>query len=199
VRVDRADPAKNAVRGFRAFERLLERRPELHGRVGMLALLDPSREQISEYRECRAEIETVAREVDARFARNGWRPLQLDVRDDFPLSVAAYKQFDVLLVNSVRDGMNLVAKEGPLVNVRSGALVLSRETGAYEELRPWVIAVDPYDVEGQAAALEQALELSEGERRERVREIRSWVREHDLDTWSATLLGAIEHASTMRR
>jgi len=199
VRVDRADPAKNAVRGFRAFELLLERRPELHGRVGMLALLDPSREQIPEYRECRAEIETVAREVDARFARNGWRPLRLDVRDDFPLSVAAYKQFDVLLVNSVRDGMNLVAKEGPLVNVRSGALVLSRETGAYEELQSWVIAVDPYDVEGQAVALEQALELPERERRERVREIRSWVREHDLDTWSATLLGAIEHASTMRR
>jgi trehalose 6-phosphate synthase len=199
LRVDRADPAKNAVRGFRAFELLLERRPDLHGRVGMVALLDPSREQIPEYQDCRAEIETVAREVDQRFGRDGWRPLRLEVRDDFALSVAAYKQFDVLLVNSVRDGMNLVAKEGPLVNVRDGALVLSRNTGAFEELRPWAIAIDPFDVEDQANALERALELPRDDRQRRLEGIGEWIRGHDLDAWSATLLAAIERASTIRR
>ena len=199
LRVDRADPAKNAVRGFRAFELHLERRPDLHGRVGMVALLDPSREQIREYQECRAEIENVAREVDQRFARDGRRPLRVEVRDDFPLSVAAYKQFDVLLVNSVRDGMNLVAKEGPLVNVRDGALVLSRNTGAFEELHPWAIEIDPFDVEDQANALERAREVPRGDRQRRREGIGEWIREHDLDAWSATLLAAIERASTMRR
>jgi trehalose 6-phosphate synthase len=198
LRVDRADPAKNAVRGFRAFELLLERRPDLHGRVGMVALLDPSRERIPEYRECRAEIEAVAQAVDSRFARDGWRPLRLDLRDDFPRSVAAYKQFDVLLVNSIRDGMNLVAKEGPLVNERSGVVVLSRETGAFDELGSWVIPVDPFDVEGQADALERALELTEADRARRIEAIRSWVRGHDLDAWSDSILGAIEQASTIR-
>jgi trehalose 6-phosphate synthase len=199
LRVDRADPAKNAVRGFRAFERLLERRPDLHGRVAMVALLDPSRERIPEYREYRAEIEAVAEEVGRRFACDGWRPLQLNVGDDFPLSVAAYKQFDVLLVNSIRDGMNLVAKEGPLVNGRSGAVVLSRETGAFEELRSWVIPVDPLDVDGQAAALEHALELPEEDRVHRIGAIRSWVRGHDLDAWSDTILAAIEQAASTIR
>jgi trehalose 6-phosphate synthase len=199
LRVDRADPAKNAVRGFRAFERLLERRPDLHGRVEMLALLDPSRERIPEYRDCRAEIEAVADEISRRFARDGWLALRLDLRDDFARSVAAYKQFDVLLVNSIRDGMNLVAKEGPLVNGRSGVVVLSREAGAFEELRAWVIPVDPFDVDEQAAALERALELPEEDRVRRIEEIRSWVRGHDLDAWSDAILGAIEQASTIRR
>jgi trehalose 6-phosphate synthase len=199
VRVDRADPAKNAVRGFRAFERLLGRRPDLHGRVEMLALLDPSRERIPEYRQYRAEIEAVADEVGRHFARDGWRPLQLDVGDDFPRSVAAYKQFDVLLVNSIRDGMNLVAKEGPLVNGRSGVVVLSRETGAFEELRSWVIPVDPLDVDEQAAALERALELTEEDRVHRIEAIRSWVRGHDLDAWSDAILAAIEQAASTIR
>ena len=199
VRVDRADPAKNAVRGFLAFERLLERRPDLHGRVQLVALLDPSRERIPEYRRCRDEIEATAERVGRRFARNGWTPLRLDVRDDFPLSVAAYKQFDVLLVNSVRDGLNLVAKEGPLVNTRSGVVVLSREAGAYDELSAWVLGIDPYDVDEQADALEQALGLPEGERSRRIAAMRGWIRAHDLDAWLATLLEALERASTMRR
>ena len=199
VRVDRADPAKNAVRGFRAFERLLEHRPDLLGRVEMVALLDPSRERIPEYRDCRAEIEAVAGEIGRRFARDGWRPLRLELRDDFPRSVAAYKQFDVLLVNSIRDGMNLVAKEGPLINDRAGVVVLSRETGAFEELRSWVIPVDPFDVDEQAAALERALELPEEDRVRRIEAIRSWVRGHDLDAWSDTILAAIEQAASTIR
>ena len=165
----------------------------------MLALLDPSRERIPEYRECRAEIEAVADEISRRFARDGWLALRLDFRDDFARSVAAYKQFDVLLVNSIRDGMNLVAKEGPLVNGRSGVVVLSREAGAFEELRSWVIPVDPFDVDEQAAALERALELPEEDRVRCIEAIRSWVRGHDLDAWSDAILGAIEQASTIRR
>ena len=159
LRVDRTDPSKNAVRGFEAFGRLLERDPELDGRVGLLALLDPSRQEIPEYVDYREATEAAAAAVNERFGRPGWEPVRLDVRDDFPASVAAYLEYDVLLVNPVMDGLNLVAKEAPLVNERDGVLVLSRNAGAYEELEAWVIGVDPLDVDGQAEALERAIEL----------------------------------------
>jgi trehalose 6-phosphate synthase len=198
VRVDRTDPSKNVVRGFHAYGRLLERRPDLHERVVMLALLDPSRQEIPEYRDYRQKIEAAAAELNDRFRKAAWEPVWLDVRDDFPLSVAAYKEYDVLLVNSLMDGMNLVAKEGPLVNGRAGVLALSREAGAFAELEPWVVALDPHDVESQAVALEQALELPEHDRRRQLAGIRSWVREHDLNAWITAQVDALELASSMR-
>jgi len=184
LRVDRADPSKNAVRGFEAFGRLLERAPALHGRVGLLALLDPSREEIPEYVDYRAAIERAAYEVNERFARPDWTPVSLVVRDDFLASIAAYLEYDVLLVNPVMDGLNLVAKEAPLVNDRDGVLVLSREAGAFEELAEWVVPVDPLDVEGQAAALERAIGVAGAERRSWLDGIRRHVRMHDMDAWA---------------
>lgn len=184
LRVDRTDPAKNAVRGFEAFGRLLEREPELRGRVGLLALLDPSRQEIPEYVDYRETTERAAAAVNERFGRDGWQPIRLDVRDDFAASVAAYREYDVLLVNPVRDGLNLVAKEAPLVNERDGVLVLSREAGAFEELAEWVLAVDPLDVEGQAVALGEAIALAPRERRALLDGLRSHLRAHDLDAWA---------------
>jgi trehalose 6-phosphate synthase len=159
VRADRTDPSKNIVRGFQAFGLFLETHPEVHGRVVMLALLDPSRQDIPQYAVYLDEINASARAVNDRFRSDGWEPVVLDVHDNFPRSVAAYKQYDVLFVNAVFDGLNLVAKEAPLVNERDGVLVLSRNAGAYEELAPWAVAVDPFDVAGQAAALHAALSL----------------------------------------
>ena len=112
LRVDRTDPSKNVVRGFRAFEFYLDAHPEMHGRVGMLALLDPSRQDIPDYAEYLGAIQRAARMVNDRFQRNGWVPVELRIEDNFPLSVAAYKQYDVLLVNAIYDGLNLIAKEG---------------------------------------------------------------------------------------
>ena len=170
VRVDRTDPSKNVVRGFRAFELYLEAHPEMHGRVGMLALLDPSRQDIPEYAEYLGAIQRAARAVNDRFQRDGWLPIDLRIADNFPQSVAAYKQFDVLLVNAVFDGLNLVAKEAPLVNERDGVLILSENAGAYEELAPWVLAANPFDVSGQAEAIHEALALPLAERRRRLEE-----------------------------
>jgi trehalose 6-phosphate synthase len=184
LRVDRADPSKNAVRGFEAYGRLLERAPGLQGRIGLLALLDPSREEIPEYVDYRLAIEEAAAAVNDRFRRPGWEPVALVVRDDFPASIAAYLEYDVLLVNPVMDGLNLVAKEAPLVNRRNGVLVLSREAGAFEELGAWVVPVDPLDVEGQAAALERAVDLPIRERRAWLDGINAHVRTHDLDAWA---------------
>jgi trehalose 6-phosphate synthase len=183
LRVDRTDPSKNIVRGFRAFELYLEAHPEMHRRVGMLALLDPSRQDIPEYSEYLGAIQREARRVNDRFQQNGWLPVDLVIQDDFIASVAAYKQFDVLFVNAIFDGMNLISKEAPLVNERDGALILSENAGAHEELGDWALSVNPFDCAGQAAAIHHALTMPVAERRRRLESIRSHVREHDLSSW----------------
>jgi trehalose 6-phosphate synthase len=191
LRVDRTDPSKNIVRGFRAFELYLEEHPEMHWRVGMLALLDPSRQDIPEYAEYVGAIQREARRVNDKYAPIGWTPIDLRMVDDFPASVAAYKQYDVLLVNAIFDGLNLVAKEAPLVNTRDGVLVLSENAGAHDELGDFALTVNPFDVAGQAQAIHQALELSEAERRRRLDGIRTRVREHDLESWLEHELAAL--------
>jgi trehalose 6-phosphate synthase len=183
LRVDRTDPSKNVVRGFRAFGEYLDAHPEMHGRVGMLALLDPSRQEIPEYSEYIGAIQREARVVNDRFQRDGWVPIDLQISDDFPQAVAAYKQFDVLLVNAIFDGLNLVAKEAPLVNERDGVLVLSENAGAHDELAEWALSVNPFDVAGQAEAIHEALEMAPEERRARRAAIEAQVREHDLSAW----------------
>jgi trehalose 6-phosphate synthase len=199
VRVDRTDPSKNIVRGFRAFELFLEARPELHRHVGMLALLDPSRQEIPEYAEYLGAIQREARRVNDRFSENGWTPIDLQIADDFPRSVAAYKQFDVLLVNATMDGMNLVAKEAPLVNTRNGVVVLSENAGAHAELGAWVETVNPFDVEDQAAAIDRALTLPEATRRERLEAIATHVRAHDIHAWLELQLAALEGVAASPR
>ena len=192
LRVDRTDPAKNVVRGFRAFALLLERHPELHGRVGMLALLDSSRQEVPAYSAYLAAIEHEAAAVNERFARAGWQPVDLRVADDFPLSVAAYKQFDVLLVNAVYDGLNLVAKEGPLVNERDGVLVLSENAGAHEELGEWALTVNPFDISGQAEALYDALVMPPAERAWRAAAMRGHVRANGVEEWTRAQLADLD-------
>ena len=199
VRVDRTDPSKNIVRGFRAFELYLAAHPEMHRRVGMLALLDPSRQDIPEYAEYLGAIQREARRVNDRFQQSGWRPIDLEIADDFAKSVAAYKQFDVLLVNAIFDGMNLVAKEAPLVNERDGVVVLSENAGAHAELGEWALTVNPFDVEGQAEAIGYALSMDAGERRARLEAIRTHVHEHDLNRWTDTLLAALDRVAAPAR
>jgi trehalose 6-phosphate synthase len=195
LRVDRTDPSKNVVRGFRAFEFYLDAHPEMHGRVGMLALLDPSRQDIPEYAEYLGAIQRAARAVNDRFQQEGWAPIDLRIEDNFPLSVAAYKQYDALLVNAIYDGLNLVAKEAPLVNERDGVLILSENAGAHEELGSWALSVNPFDLEAQAKAIEQAIEMSAEERRARIDSIRDHVRSHDIVAWLETQLEDLDRWS----
>src|SRR5581483_3665853 len=198
VRVDRTDPSKNIVRGFRAFALLLERHPELHGRVGMLALLDPSRQSLAAYGEYLEAIAVEARAVNDRFRSGDWWPIDLQIGDNFHQSVAAYKQFDALLVNPISDGMNLVAKEGPLVNGRDGVVVLSENAGAHEELGEWALSINPFDLEEQAQALYRALTLPVEERRRRAEAISAHVREHDIEAWIDGQLAEIERLADRR-
>ena len=195
LRVDRTDPSKNVVRGFRAFEHYLGAHPEMHGRVSMLALLDPSRQDIPEYAEYLAAIQRAARHVNDRFQGGGWTPLDLRIEDNFAMSVAAYKQYDVLLVNAIYDGLNLVAKEGPLVNERDGVLILSENAGAHEELGEWALSVNPFDVEAQAEAIHAAIQMAPQERRARQTSIREYVCEHDVGAWLETQLADLDRWS----
>ena len=165
VRVDRIELSKNILRGLWALDELLEERPAWRGRVVMLALAYPSREGLAEYQAYRSEIEHTAELVNERWAVDGWRPVHLDVADDRDRSLAALGAYDVLLVNPVRDGMNLVAKEGPLVNTVDGVLVFSREAGAWEELSGAALGINPFDVTETAAALDRALAMAPEERR----------------------------------
>jgi trehalose 6-phosphate synthase len=197
VRVDRTDPSKNIVRGFSAYELYLERHPESLERVTLLALLDPSRQDVPEYAAYLREIEHAVSGINERFRRNDWEPIVLEIKDDFPRSVAAYKQYDVLLVNSVFDGMNLVAKEAPLINERDGVVVLSENTGACQELGEWSLVVNPFDLVGQAEAIHEALELGAGERSARAEAIRAHVREHDIEWWLAAQLADLDRVSAV--
>ena len=188
LRVDRTDPSKNVVRGFAAFDLFLSDHPEWQGRVTMLALLDPSRPEIPEYAEYVGAIQRAARSINDRYYSGDWSPVDLRISDNFPEAVAAYKHFDVLLVNAIFDGMNLVAKEAPLVNKRNGVLILSENTGAFQELREHAIAINPFDIQQQADAIHRALTMPEDERRRLIEGLREHVRANDIGGWIASQL-----------
>ncbi|HEV7526374.1 MAG TPA: trehalose-6-phosphate synthase, partial [Acidimicrobiia bacterium] len=189
ARSDRIDPSKNIVRGFLAFDRLLEARPGLRGRVVFVAMVYPSRQGLAEYLAYENEVEQVVARVNNRWATNDWVPILLDDRDDFARSVAGMQRYDVLLVNSMRDGLNLVAKEGPVVNRRDGVLCLSPETGAYEELKQAAISVHPYDIEQCAGALDDALSMPLDERATRAKKLRALATMRSPADWLADLVG----------
>jgi trehalose 6-phosphate synthase len=183
LRVDRTDPSKNILRGFHAYGRLLDRRPDLHGKVQLLSLLDPSRLAVPVYANYLKRINAIAAEINDQYGGDGWLPIDLRIGDNFPVVVAAYREYDALLVNSIADGMNLISKEAPLLNERDGVVVLSERAGSYEELEPWVLGIDPLDVEQTAAQLERALDLRQPERRARATAIRAFVETNDVARW----------------
>ena len=163
-RSDRVEPSKNLLRGFLAFEELLEERPAWRDRVVFVARAYPSRQDLPEYLAYRSECEHLVARINDRFGSGGDGPIRLRIEDDFPATLAALQRSDVLLVNPIRDGMNLVAKEGPVLNRRDGVLALSPAAGAFAELGAHAVEVEPFDVTGTALALERALELPAGER-----------------------------------
>lgn len=171
VRVDRTELSKNIVRGLLAYRQLLRERPEWHERVVHIAFAYPSRQDLTVYRDYTAAVRQVAESVNDEFGRPGWQPVIMHLKDDFARSLAAYRMADVALVNPIRDGMNLVAKEVPVLSEDGVALVLSREAGAYEELGGDSFVVNPYDVRATARALHEALSLPEGERQERTKRL----------------------------
>lgn len=192
VRVDRTELSKNIVRGLLAYRQLLDDQPELLEKVVHVAFAYPSRQDLAVYRDYTAEVQRVADEINSRYGTAGWTPVVLHIKDDFARSLAAYRLADVALVNPIRDGMNLVAKEVPVVSDEGCVLVLSREAGAYEELGEDAIPVNPYDVIGTAAALHEALTMPAGERAERTKRLTAAATALPPAQWFLEQLNALQ-------
>jgi trehalose 6-phosphate synthase len=200
LRVDRADLSKNVLRGFSAFDLFLDQHPEFREHVTFVAQLMPSRTDVPEYAEYLERIEAVVAVVNHRHGTPDWMPIQLKLRDDLEEAVAAYKHYDVLLVNAMFDGMNLVAKEGPLVNEHDGVSVLSENTGAHEELGEFALSVNPFDIQETADSIHAALTMAPEERARRARGLKEIVTRRNPGDWIDDQLDDIRarrsHAAT---
>ena len=191
LRIDRIEPSKNIVRGFQAFDEMLDLHPEHRGKVQFLALLVPSRLGVNEYGDYLDEVMGIAGRVNAKHGGNDWEPIRVLVDENYPRAVAGLQIYDALLVNSIADGMNLVAKEGPIVNQRDGVLVLSERTGAYQQLESGVLVISPLDIYGTAEAMHQALTMPPEERRVRAERLRFLIENQDIVDWLHQQLNAI--------
>ena len=164
TRVDRTELSKNILRGLMAYREFLRANPVWHNKVVHLAFAYPSRHDLADYRAYSAEVKRLADEIDDEFGTDEWTPLRLEAGDDYPGCLAAMRMADVLLVNPIRDGMNLVVKEGCILTERNGVPVLSKQAGAVDELGTDAVLVNPFDVTGTAAALRIAIEMSDAEK-----------------------------------
>ena len=194
VRVDRTEPSKNITRGFRAYEILLERHPDLRGRVTFLAFLVPSRTHIKQYERYQDEISNLVRSINGTYGSADWQPVQVFSENNYAQAMAGLQLYDSLLVNPVVDGMNLVTKEGPIVNGKNGVLVLSETSGAYDQLGEGSIAVAPADLDGTADALYQAIMMSPEERERRSRTLVDAIEREDVTQW---LLSQMEQLASL--
>ncbi len=183
LRVDRADLSKNVLRGFSAFDLFLEQHPEFIEKVTFIAQLMPSRTDVAQYAEYLERIEALVAVVNHRHGTQDWMPINLKLRDDLEEAVAAYKHYDVLLVNAMFDGMNLVAKEGPMVNERNGVSILSENTGAHEELGDYALSVNPFDIQELADSIHAALTMPQDERARRMAGLKRIVTARDPGDW----------------
>jgi trehalose 6-phosphate synthase len=183
LRVDRIEPSKNILRGLEAFATLLESYPEYRGKVKMLALLVPSRLEVDEYQDYLRDIMAQSGLINAQYSDPFWEPIRVIVGDHYHRAIAAMQLYDVLLVNPIADGMNLVAKEGVLVNEKNGCLILSEHAGAFYELHEDALIVSPFDVYGTSEAIHEALTMSSTERERRAEGLRTVVQNAGVQHW----------------
>src|SRR5436189_5127681 len=192
LRVDRADLSKNVLRGFTAFDLFLEQHPEFREEVTFIAHMLPSRQDVPEYAEYLERIEALVAVVNHRHGTPDWMPIELRLRENLEEAIAAYKHYDLLMVNAMFDGMNLIAKEGPLVNERDGVSLLSENTGAHEELGEFALSVNPFDVQEQADAIHRALTMSPDERAWRADGLKKIISARNPGDWVDDQLRDIE-------
>jgi trehalose 6-phosphate synthase len=183
IRVDRADLSKNVLRGFTAFDTFLQQHPEFREKVTFVAHLQPSRQDVPEYAEYLERIEALVAVVNHRHGTTDWMPIDLRIYENFIDAVARYKHFDLLMVNSLFDGMNLVAKEAPAVNTRDGVLMLSENTGSHEELADCALSVNPFDIQEQADTIHRALTMDPEERRLRAQRLKQIIESRNPGDW----------------
>jgi len=183
VRVDRLEPTKNIINGFHAYDLLLAQHPDLVGKVNLLAFLVPSRTDLKIYPQYTGDVFKLVEEINTKYGRDDWQPIYLYYEHNYPQAIAGMCLYDVLLVNALIDGMNLVTKEGPIVNKRDGVLILSEQVGSYQQLGDYAISVAPTGVEETAQALYQALNMPGDERKMRSQKLKAKIREEDISHW----------------
>lgn len=183
MRVDRIEPAKNIVQGFQAYEQMLDEHPELLGKVNFLAFLVPSRQTLLTYRRYQADVLKIIKRINQKYGLDTWTPIHVFIGNDRLQALVAMQFYDILLVNSLIDGMNLVAKEGTIVNQRNGILLLSRTTGVFQQLEHACIPISSLDVEETAYTLYLAITLPEEERKRIALRAKQIIEENDLDKW----------------
>jgi len=189
VRVDRAEPSKNITRGFRAFDKLLERYPEFQGKVRFIAFLVPTRSHLRPYQRYMQRVTELVETINSRYSTEEWYPIDFFYENNYVQAIAGMRLYDALLVNAVIDGMNLVAKEGPTVNNQDGVLILSETVGAYDQLGQHALTVSPADLEGTTQALYTALTMSSDERKKRAAALKKSIEAEDITDWLLHLLG----------
>ncbi len=197
LRIDRVEPSKNILRGFAAFRNFLTERPEYRGKVDMLALLVPSRTEIQEYKTYLRDIMALVGEINATLGTSEWEPVRVLIGNNYGRAIAALMMYDVLMVNPLADGMNLVAKEGVVLNRCDGVLILSEEAGVAEEFGDAPLLVSPYDVYGTHLAIHRALTMPVEERRERMQKLAAQVRENDIHHWFRRQVADIEASAVL--
>jgi len=198
LRVDRFELTKNILRGFTAYETFLKRYPEWKGKVKFLALLSPSRTELPEYRTYAEECLAEAARVNEKLGTADWEPITVRVKDDYQAAVAAYALYDVLMVNPVIDGLNLVSMEGPIANRRHGVLLLSRNAGAYFRLGRYALGINPHDVEEQAEMIQVALALPEEQKILRAKGLSRLIRANPPSRWVAHQLRDLDKVRIRR-
>jgi len=198
VRVDRVEFSKNILRGLQGYQHFLRHYPKWHRKVTFAMLLYPSRESLKEYRDLRREIEKASRSINGEFGTDKWDPIQLDIEDNYPRSVAGLMEYDALLVNPVIDGMNLVSKEGAVLNRREGLIILSTGAGAYSEMRGTVLPVNPLDVAETAEAIHKALEMGERKRKRMAKQAREAVQANTSFKWFVEQMRALRKVERER-
>jgi len=192
LRVDRAELSKNILRGFHAFEQFLCQYPKWTGRICLMAFMDPSRGTIQEYRRYTRQCLLTAERINRTLGTPAWKPIEIRLEEDRAELLAAYALYDVLLVNPLFDGMNLVAKEGPVLNRRAGVLVLSTNAGAHAELGRYALSVNPVDLMETVEALAGALDMPEQERKRRANGLRAAVLRNPAERWITDQLGDLD-------
>lgn len=192
LRIDRIEPSKNIIRGFQAFEEMLELYPEHRDQIIFLALLVPSRLELEEYKNYLDDLMGTAGQINAHYGSSQWEPVRLLVGDNYPRAVAALQQYDLLLVNAIADGMNLVAKEGPIVNQKDGVLILSDRAGARQQLESGAIVISPCDVYATAEAMHQALVMPHEQRYQYAERLRWMIEREDITAWLEHQLEAVD-------
>ncbi len=182
-RTDRADLSKNIIRGFQAYELFLDTHPEYLEGIKFLVTGKATRENLDDYKKYRQDIEEIIDKINLKYSTDDWQPITEIFDAPYELVIAALKNYDCLMVNPICDGMNIVSKEGAILNKKNGILILSKEAGSYDELKNYVLKVDPYDVSGTANAIFQAVNMNKKERTYKMEGLNEIIQNNTLKDW----------------